>query len=342
MKLIIQIPCLNEAEALPVTLAALPRHVPGFDRVEWLIIDDGSTDDTVEVAFAHGVDHVVSLPHNQGLAKAFSAGLDACVRLGADVIINTDADNQYDAGCIPDLARPILEKKAQIVVGARPIDSNPDFSPLKKALQKIGSWAVRLASGTNIPDAPSGFRAIHREAAMRLFVFNDFTYTLETIIQAGRKNIPITWVPVQVNGFLRSSRLIRSIPSYLFRSIVTIVRVFVLYKPLRFFFVLAAFFALPAVIALGRFLIFYLAGEGQGHVQSVAIASGFLSVAAVLGISGILGDLIAANRSMLEDLRAQQARRDVDMNSGVPPSERIPFYRERPTAKLIVASGQWQ
>jgi glycosyltransferase involved in cell wall biosynthesis len=323
-KLIIQIPCFNEAATLPVTLAALPRTLSGFDKVEWLVIDDGSTDDTVEVARKHGVDHVISLQHNKGLAKAFMVGTETALILGADIIVNTDADNQYDASCIPDLVQPILEKKALIVIGARPISEIEHFSPLKKLLQRLGSWAVKVASRTDIPDAPSGFRAIHRDAALRLYVFNDFTYTLETIIQAGRKGIPITWVPIRVNEVLRPSRLISSVPSYIGRSIVTIFRIFVIYKPFRFFGLLSALFAIPGTAGLARFLYFYAIGEGHGHVQSVIISSGLLAMAMVLFIGGMIADLIAANRVLLEDMRSRLLQRDVSetmaRHAGLPSS----------------------
>jgi glycosyltransferase involved in cell wall biosynthesis len=303
MKLIIQIPCYNEQEALPATLSDLPREVPGFDAVEWLVIDDGSTDKTVEVARRCGVDHVVSLPVNQGLARAFMAGLEACLAAGADVIVNTDADNQYDASCIPDLARPILENRALIVIGERPIGQVEDFSPLKKLLQRLGSAVVKVASGTEIPDAPSGFRAFHRDAAMRLYVFNNYTYTLETIIQAGRLNIPMTSVPIRVNPMTRPSRLVRSIPAYVFRSILTILRISILYKPLRFFVTCAVVVAVPGVIAVGRFLYYYFSGDGSGHLQSLVLAGTLLAAAAVLGIGGLLADLVAANRTLLQELR---------------------------------------
>ncbi|WP_235949933.1 glycosyltransferase family 2 protein [Candidatus Regiella insecticola] len=235
MKLIIQIPCFNEAQTLAITLAALPRSVVGFDTVEWLIIDDGSQDNTAEVAKAQGVDHVIRHTNNKGLARAFMTGLDACLQLGADVIVNTDADNQYNAEDIPALTQPILQHRAELVIGTRPITTIEHFSPVKKILQKLGSWVVRIASKTDIADAPSGFRAISRTAAQRLMVFNDYTYTLETIIQAGQKNITITSVPIRVNEDLRPSRLVKSIPSYIKRSIVSIIRIFIIYRPFRFF-----------------------------------------------------------------------------------------------------------
>ncbi len=303
MKLIIQIPCLNESETLPVALGDLPREVDGFDQVEWLIIDDGSTDNTVAVARENGVDHVVSHSRNKGLAAAFMTGLEACLERGADVIVNTDADNQYNAADIPALTAPVVRGEAEIVVGARPITSIEHFSWIKKQLQKLGSWAVRVASGTDIPDAPSGFRAMSREAALRLNVFNPYTYTLETIIQAGRLGMAIKSVPVRVNGDLRPSRLVKSIPSYIQRSIVTIARIFVLYKPFRFFGLIgAALFGLGFLLGL-RFLYYYLIGAGDGHVQSV-ILSGVLMI---MGFQTILiafvADLISANRRLLEDLR---------------------------------------
>ncbi|MGR9053016.1 MAG: glycosyltransferase family 2 protein, partial [Gammaproteobacteria bacterium] len=218
MKLIIQIPCYNEEQTLPLTLSQLPRQLPGVDEIEWLIIDDGSTDNTVAVAKGCGVDHVVVMPCNQGLAKGFIAGLDACLKLGADIIVNTDADNQYHAGDIGALVQPILDGKAEFVIGARPIKTISHFSPVKKILQGLGSYVVRIASRTTIPDAPSGFRAISRETAMRLNVFNEYTYTLETIIQAGQKNMAVTSVPIRVNKDERPSRLVKSIPSYIKRS----------------------------------------------------------------------------------------------------------------------------
>lgn len=278
MKLIIQIPCYNEAETLPVTLAALPRHVPGFDTVEWLVIDDGSTDDTARVARDHGVHHIVRHTCNRGLARAFLSGLDACLSLGADVIVNTDADNQYCADDIPALTAPILKGQADMVIGARPIETIRHFSPIKKILQRVGSGVVRVASKTSVPDAPSGFRAMSRAAAEQLMVFNDYTYTLETIIQAGQKNMALTSVPVRVNADLRPSRLVKSIPSYIRRSIVTIIRIFVVYRPFRFFASIGSFlFGLGFLVGL-RFLWYYFIGEGYGHVQSLILAAVLLII----------------------------------------------------------------
>jgi len=302
-RLVIQIPCYNEEKTLGITLAALPRELPGIDKVEWLIVDDGSTDRTVEVALEHGVDHIVKLPHNQGLARSFMAGLAASLKAGADIIVNTDADNQYNADDIPKLIQPILEGKAEIVVGARPIVELEHFSPLKKRLQKFGSWVVRVASNTDIPDAPSGFRAMSRDAAMRLNVFNQYTYTLETIIQAGQKNMAISSVPVRVNEDLRPSRLIKSIPSYVKRSILTIFRIFMTYQPFKSF-------AWPGVISilLGmliglRFMYFYATGNGSGHVQSIILASLLVGTGFFLFVIGMVAELIGVNRTLLEDVR---------------------------------------
>ncbi|MQR01307.1 glycosyltransferase family 2 protein [Glaciimonas soli] len=303
MKLIIQIPCYNEADTLAIALAALPRKVPGFDIVEWLIIDDGSKDETVRIARENGVDHVVSHTRNQGLARGFMSGLDACLSLGADVIVNTDADNQYNADDIPALTAPILAHRADIVVGARPIETINHFSPIKKMLQKLGSWVVRVSSKTDIPDAPSGFRAMSRAAAQKLMVYSDYTYTLETIIQAGQKNMAITSVPIRVNADLRPSRLVKSIPSYVRRSIVTIIRIFIIYRPVRFFaFIGSILFAAGFLIGL-RFVVKYAAGEGSGHVQSLILASALLMMGFQTFLVAFLADLLAANRKLLEDVR---------------------------------------
>lgn len=303
MKLIIQIPCYNEEETLSIALKELPREVEGFDEVEWLIIDDGSSDRTVQVAKESGVDHVVRHTRNQGLARAFMTGLDACLERGADVIVNTDADNQYDASCIQDLVKPVVAGEAEIVVGARPISSIAHFSPIKKLLQKLGSWVVRVASRTDIPDAPSGFRAISRQAAQHMVVFNEYTYTLETIIQAGQKNMAILSVPVRVNEELRPSRLFKSIPSYIKKSIVTIVRIFIIYRPFRFFGTIGFLLAFAGFLLGVRYIVFVFLGEGGGHVQSLILASILLGIGFQTILVAFLADLLAANRRLLEDIR---------------------------------------
>ena len=303
MKLIIQIPCYNEAETLAITLRELPRTLEGFDKVEWLIIDDGSTDNTAQVARSNGVDHLVSFANNQGLARGFMAGLDACLKLGADVIVNTDADNQYNAKDIPLLVKPILDKKAELVVGARPVSEIRHFRFIKKQLQKLGSWVVRLASKTNIPDAPSGFRAMSREAALRLNVFNDYTYTLETIIQAGQKNMAILSVPIRVNEDLRPSRLVKSIPRYVQKSIITIVRIFVVYKPFRFFMAFGLLLFTSGLLLGLRFLYYYFLEGGEGHIQSLILSSILLGIGFQTMLVAFLADLLAVNRRLLEDVQ---------------------------------------
>lgn len=311
MKLIIQIPCLNEAATLGAALATLPRNVSGFDKVEWLVIDDGSSDGTAELARQLGVDHVVRHPVNRGLAMAFMTGIDAALQFDADVIVNTDADNQYEAADIPSLVRPILEHRADMVIGARPIAQTEHFSWIKKKLQHLGSWAVRLASKTDVADAPSGFRAMTRETAMRLNVFNAYTYTLETIIQAGLSNLTVVSVPVRTNPDLRPSRLVRSIPNYVKRSLVTILRVFVIYRPLTLFMWTSAI--LGAIgIAIGiRYLVFLAAGEGGGHVQSLILAMLCIVLGALSFMIGLVADLIATNRKLMEqiDFRLQRMER---------------------------------
>ncbi len=303
MKLIIQIPCYNEAGTVAVALKALPKHVEGFDSVELLIINDGSTDATLATAKANGVDHVVNFAKNQGLARVFMAGLDACIKLGADVIVNTDADNQYNAEDIPLLTKPILDNKADIVVGARPISGMKHFPVAKKLLQKLGSWVVRRASKTDIPDAPSGFRAMSREAAMRLNVFNDYTYTLETIIQAGQKNMAIVSVPVRVNEEMRPSRLVKSIPNYLRKSITTIVRIFVVYKPFRFFAAIGMVSFISGFAVGLRFLYYYFRDGGSGHVQSLIFSSILLGMGVQTLLVAFLADLLAVNRRLMEDIQ---------------------------------------
>lgn len=307
MKLIIQIPCLNEEATLGIALADLPREVEGFDTVEWLIIDDGSSDATAEVAKAHGVDHVVTHCCNQGLAKAFITGIEECLRCGADVIVNTDADNQYSAADIPLLTAPVVAGRADMVVGARPINSIDHFSRVKKFLQGLGSKVVRMASGSDITDAPSGFRAISRAAAQQLVVFNRYTYTLETIIQAGQKGLALESVPIHVNGDLRPSRLVRSIPSYVRRSIVTIVRIFVVYRPFRFFASIGIALFAAGLIPGVRFVIKYAQGDGEGHVQSLILAAILLGMGFQTLLIAFIADLLAANRRLLEDVRYKQA-----------------------------------
>ncbi len=315
MKLIIQIPCFNEADTLAIALKALPRQVAGFDLVEWLIIDDGSTDDTVNVARQNGVDHVVKHAGNKGLAKAFMTGLDACLNLNADVIVNTDADNQYSAEDIPLLVAPILEHRAEMVIGERPISTIDHFSPVKKYLQKLGSWVVRVASNTNIPDAPSGFRAMSRATAQKLMVFNDYTYTLETIIQAGQKNITITSVSVRVNEDLRPSRLVKSISSYIKRSIITIVRIFIIYRPFRFFGTIGTVLFSAGFLLGLRFLYKYLTGDGNGYVQSLILASILMGMGFQTILVAFVTDLLSANRKLLEDLRFKVAQLESSRNN---------------------------
>ncbi len=303
MKLVIQIPCLNEEASLPVTLRDLPRAIPGLDTIEILVIDDGSHDRTSEVAHELGVHRIVRFPARRGLARAFDTGLREALAMGADVIVNTDADNQYQGADIAKLVEPILQRRADMVVGTRPIDSIEHFSPLKKALQRLGSGVVRALSATDVPDATSGFRAYSREAALRLTVLTGFTYTLETLIQASQKNITIAHVPIRVNGKLRESRLFRGMGSYIMRSLGTMLRVYLLYQPLRFFLSLAGLSLGAALGLFGRFLwIFWHRPVDAGHVQSLVIA-GALAVIGVLFVSlGVLSDLTAMNRRLLEEI----------------------------------------
>ena len=303
MRLFIQIPCHNEEASLPVAFAALPKALPGVTSIETLIIDDGSRDRTAQVARELGVTHVVGFPRNQGLAKAFMFGIRSCLERGADIIVNTDADNQYDARDIPALIQPILDGRAEIVVGARPIATVEHFSPVKKLLQRMGSVVVARVSGTRVADAPSGFRAFSRDAAARLNVFNDYTYTLETIIQAGQKNMSIVSVPVRVNADLRPSRLVRSIFSYVRRSMVTIFRILIIYRPVTFFISIGTILFL-AGIALGiRFLYLrYWLDVGEGRVQSVILAAVFMILGFQTGLLAIIADLLSVNRRLLEEL----------------------------------------
>jgi glycosyltransferase involved in cell wall biosynthesis len=322
MKLIIQIPCFNEAEQLPATLADLPREVTGVDEVEWLMIDDGSTDATVEVARAHGIDHVVRLTNNKGLAAAFQAGLDACLKLGADLIVNTDADNQYFGGDIPKLVEPILAGRADMVVGDRETDSIEHFSPLKKRLQRLGSAVVRRASGTNVPDTTSGFRAYNREAALQMQVISKFTYTLETIIQAGKVLVAVDHVPIRTNEATRESRLFPSMTSYVRRNAVSIFRVYSLYEPLRVFMIAAGIVAVPAAVIWVRFLWFFFNGEGDGHVQSLILGSTLLIIAVQFVALGVIADILAASRTLHQ--RTLERVRRVELTLGVEPSHYEP------------------
>ena len=313
MKLIIQIPCYNEEETLGLTLSELPRQVPGIEQVEWLVINDGSSDRTVDVAKALGVDHIVSFKHNRGLAIGFMAGLDAALKAGADIIVNTDADNQYCAADIPRLIEPILRGDAEIVIGARPIQNIEHFSPIKKMLQGFGSWVVRLASNTSIPDAPSGFRAYSRDAAIQMNVFNEYTYTLETIIQAGQKGMAMTSVPIRTNGFLRPSRLVKSIPTYVRRSILTIIRIFMVYRPLRFFAIVGCFpFGAGAFLCMRWLFLFFFDDPTRARAPSLIMAAVLILIGVQLWILGLVADLLSVNRKMLEDVQLRLRRAEVN------------------------------
>lgn len=306
MKLIIQIPCFNEAETLAIALAALPVAVEGFDAVETLVINDGSSDNTSQIARNFGVDHIIDFKTNQGLAKGFMAGIRECLNQGADVIVNTDADNQYEAQDIPKLVEPILSGRADYVIGERPIKETAHFSASKKMLQRLGSWVVRKASGTDIPDAPSGFRALSRECAGQLNVYNDYTYTLETIIQAGRKGMAICSVPVRTNTDLRPSRLLNSIPDYIKRSAFTILRIFVVYQPFRSFMAVAITLIAAGLLLGVRYLYFKISGDGAGHIQSVIVMGVLLVVGFQTALIAFIADLLAVNRKILEDLSNAQ------------------------------------
>lgn len=312
MKLIIQIPCYNEAETLEIALNDLPKKLEGVDEIEYLIINDGSKDNTVQVAKNWGVHYVVNFKQNKGLAKGFMAGLDGCLRNGADIIVNTDADNQYCAEDIAALIRPILDGEADMVVGARPIDETEHFSFVKKKLQHFGSWVVRKASNTDIPDAPSGFRAFSREAAMRINVVNDYTYTLETIVQAGRERIAITSVPVHTNAELRPSRLFNSIWGYVKKSMLTILRAYMMYKPLKSF----GYMALPPIgigMLIGmRFLYFVAVGKGGGHIQSLILACTLIIMGFLTFMIGLVADVIAGSRKLIQDTQYHARRAEYD------------------------------
>lgn len=300
MNLIIQIPCYNEEQTLPVTLADLPRQIDGVDKIEYLIINDGSTDRTVEVAKEHGVHHIVSFRNNKGLAKGYMAGLDACLRLGADIIVNTDADNQYNGADIAALVQPIINGEAEMVIGDRQTDGIEHFSWFKKRLQNLGSWVVRQVSGTRVPDATSGFRALSRDAAMQMNVVSKFTYTLETIIQAGKKNLAITHVPIRTNDKLRESRLFRGNFNYIKRSVATIARIYTMYEPLKMFATIGGLLFGGGLLIGLRFVYFYFTTGGAGHIQSLILAAILLLLGFQIFFLGLVADIIGSNRQLIE------------------------------------------
>lgn len=311
MKLIIQIPCYNEENSLPITLKALPKQIDGIDEIEILVIDDGSTDKTNEVAKANGVQHIVSMPHNCGLAKAFVAGINGALAQGADIIVNTDADNQYCADDIEKLIRPILNKEADIVIGTRPVSNISHFSLLKKTLQKLGSWVMRRVSSTQVEDAPSGFRAFSRAAALQINIFDNYTYTLETIIQARAKGLQLVCVPVNVNPDLRESKLVKNMFDYIRRSVFTMLRMFIIYRPFRFFAILASLFFTVGFLVGLRFLYFYLFSNGAGHIQSLILAAILIITSVQIGVIAILSELFCINRKLLEDIQRRIKLQDL-------------------------------
>jgi glycosyltransferase involved in cell wall biosynthesis len=327
MKLIIQIPCWNEADQLPDTLADLPREVDGFDRVEWLIVDDGSTDRTIAVAREHGVDHVVRLTNNKGLAAGFQAGIDTALKLGADVIVNTDADNQYYGPDVARLVRPILEGRADMVVGDREVSTIAHFSPLKKLLQNLGSWVVRQASSTNVPDTTSGFRAYNREAAIQMLAVSKFTYTLETIIQAGKLLVAIDHVPIRTNPKTRESRLFPSMGAYVRRNAISIFRIYAQYEPLKVFWGAAAVVGVAALVVWIRFFVAFLDGSGKGHVQSLILGAVLFNAAMLLAALGVIGDLLAAQR-VISQKTFERVRR-IELELDIQPSHYEPGAPQR-------------
>jgi glycosyltransferase involved in cell wall biosynthesis len=317
MKLIIQIPCFNEEQMLPPTVRDLPQSIPGVDVIELLVIDDGSTDRTVAVARELGVQHVVCLPQHVGLARVFRAGLDAALLAGADIVVNTDADNQYCGADVAPLIEPILAGRADIVVGDRGVATLEYFSPAKRLLQRFGSWVVQLASGIAIPDATSGFRAFSREAALRTSVLSEYSYTLETLIQAGAHRLAIEYVPVRVNPKTRESRLIGSLPEFIGKSVLTIVRVYATYRPLRVFLAIGSLF-LAAGLVLGlRFLYFYLTSQGAaGHVQSLILAAVLIILGVQVALIGLIADLVGVNRRMMEETLYRVRKMELDAAHG--------------------------
>lgn len=303
MKLVIQIPCYNEEKSLPVTIDALPKHIDGVDEIEVLIINDGSTDNTVEIAKKLGVSHIVEMPHNCGLAKAFITGLNASLHFGADIIVNTDADNQYNANDIEKLVNPIINGEADIVIGARPVEKIKHFSILKKFLQKLGSKVMRLISSTEVQDAPSGFRAFSKNAALQMNVFDNYTYTLETIIQARAKGLTVKSVSVEVNPDLRNSRLVKNNFDYVRRSVFTMIRMFLIYRPFRFFSIIAGIFLLSGILLGCRFLYYYFLSSGNGHVQSLILSAILLITSVQFLVIAVVSELFSINRKLLEDIQ---------------------------------------
>jgi len=316
MKLIVQIPCLNEEKTLPETLRDIPRDIEGVDEVEILVIDDGSEDRTVDVARECGVYHIVRFSQNKGLAVGFMSGLDACLKLGADVIVNTDGDNQYSGKDIKKLVTPIVERRADMVVGDRNVENIESFSFVKKKLQRVGSWVIRHVSYTDVPDATSGFRAFSRDAALKINILSDFTYTLETLIQAGIKNISVASVPVNTNDKLRESRLFKSIRSYIVRSISTIIRIYTMYRPLKVFTYVGSVILSVGMLLSIRFLYFYISGNGAGHVQSLILSAVLLLVGFQIVLIGLLADIIASNRRLIEEVLYRMRKREVGNGRG--------------------------
>lgn len=314
MKLIIQIPCRNEEKTLPITIKDLPRHIDGIDSIEVLIVNDGSDDRTLETAAACGVNHILDLRYKQGLAAAFRAGIDKSLELGADIIVNTDGDNQYSGSDIKKLIMPIIEKRADMVIGCRDIESIKHFSFLKKLLQRFGSHVIRKLSQVDVPDATSGFRAYSREAAIKLNVFSTYTYTIETIIQAGKKGMPISHVMIRTNEKLRESRLIKNIPSYIMRSVATMLRIYLMYEPLKTFFSIGLIFIMPGLFFVTRFLYFYFTQHRSGHVQSMIFAAILILIGAGTMLLGLLGDIISANRKLNEEILYRVRKHNLKQN----------------------------
>lgn len=312
MKLIVQIPCYNEETTLPQTVRDIPRQITGIDKVEILIIDDGSTDRTVEVARELGIEHIVRNKQNKGLARTFRAGLEACLTFGADIIVNTDGDNQYAGADIPKLVAPILAGQADIVVGDRQTDTVAHFSPLKKLLQKVGSSFVRRLSETEVTDAVSGFRAFSREAAIKMNVVSSYSYTIETLIQAGKKHLAVVSVPIGTNAKTRESRLFKSIPDFIQRQVTTIIRMYAMYQPLRAFFYIGLITSLMGLIPVVRFLFFYAIGEGDGHLQSIILGGVFLTLGFISFLAALLADLIGHNRQLIEMTLERVRRMELD------------------------------